>query len=101
MSTNGSLSFVSAHEAAIDVGGTGLNGMTPELLHRASALPFKKKLHWFRQCRDKLKIDWQYVEISSWILFSTFFYKPRFQIFCLDYHNIFIYCQSYIYELFS
>ncbi len=64
MSMNGSLSFVPAHEAAIDVGGTGLNGMTPELLHRASALPFKKKLRWFRQCRDKLKIDWQYGHVK-------------------------------------
>jgi hypothetical protein len=33
--------------------------MTPELLQRASALPFKKKLKWFRQCRDKLRIPWR------------------------------------------
>ena len=33
--------------------------MTPELLARASALPFKKKLKWFRQCRDKLRVPWE------------------------------------------
>lgn len=59
MSTNGSLSFISAHEAVIEVEGTGLSGMTPELLARASALPFKKKLKWFRQCRDKLRVPWE------------------------------------------
>ena len=65
MSANsGNLTFVPAHEAAIDVGGTGLRGMTPELLHRASALPFKKKLKWFRQCRDKLKIEWEYGHVK-------------------------------------
>jgi len=64
MSTNGHLMFVPAHEAAIDVGGTGLRGMTPELLHRASALPFKKKLKWFRQCRDKLKVAWEYGHVK-------------------------------------
>ena len=46
MSVGGGLTFVPANEAAIEVGGTGLRGMTPELLHRASALPFKKKLRW-------------------------------------------------------
>jgi hypothetical protein len=64
MSTGGGLSFVAAHEAAIEVGGTGLRGMTPELLHRASALPFKKKLKWFRQCRDKLKVAWEYGHVK-------------------------------------
>ena len=43
-SRSGHLSFIPAHEADIEVSGTGLSGMTPELLARASALPFKKKL---------------------------------------------------------
>ena len=45
--------------SVIQVSGTGLSGMTPELLARASALPFKKKLKWFRQCRDKLRVPWE------------------------------------------
>jgi hypothetical protein len=59
MSKSGALSFIPAHEAVIEVSGTGLSGMTPELLARASALPFKKKLKWFRQCRDKLRVPWE------------------------------------------
>ena len=59
MSKSGALSFIPANEAVIQVSGTGLSGMTPELLARASALPFKKKLKWFRQCRDKLRVPWE------------------------------------------
>ena len=53
MSVGGGLTFVPANEAAIEVGGTGLRGMTPELLHRASALPFKKKLRWVSESGSK------------------------------------------------
>lgn len=89
---NGTLVAVPADQAAIEVDGTGLSGMTPELLARASALPFKKKLKWFRQCRDKLRVPWEVghkkIRVSrDNILYDSLLYFQKFKK--EDMHKIF------------